>query len=339
MSPLTFGDLSTQYLTRLQNVRLKTMMGGLGQELASGETGNLRRATRGDLGNFAGIVNALSTLDAYQTTAAEAALITEATQRSLEVVQQSTAEVGPALLLAGSSNEATLVQSTAADAKAKFETVVSVLNSRVAGRALLAGTAVGGTALADAATMLADIQAAISAETTAVGVTAVVDAWFDDPGGGFETVGYLGDTTDLAPFRIGPNEEAGYSLRADNQAIRDLLKGYAMASLVADGALSGLHEERVALVESAGTRLLTSDKGVAEVRASVGVLENRIDGARTRNGAEISALQIARSEIVRVDPYEAASELQAVETQLEAVEVGHAAETQEYRLTPFHHAG
>ena len=65
--------------------------------------------------------------------------------------------------------------------------------------------------------------------------------------------------------------------------------------------------------------MLTSDKGLAEIRAMVGGFEGQIEGARARNGAEISALQIARSEIVRVDPYEAATELQAVETQLESL--------------------
>ncbi len=317
MPQVTFGDLSTAYYNQLHNTRLRMTASQLGQELASGRTSNLRQAAGGDLGNYAGIENALTELAAYQITAKEAALFMESTQRSLETVQQTTTDIAPALLMAGSSSEATLVQSTAADARARFATVVSVLNTRVADRAVLAGTAIDGAALADSETMLAYLNIAIAAETSAAGITAVVDAWFDDSGGGFETSGYLGETTDLAPFRIGPDEKADFTLRGDDQSLRDLMKGYAIAALVADGALSAQHSERVTLVSTAATRLLTSDKGLVEIRAAVGGFEAQIEGALARNGAETSALEIARSEIAQIDPFEAATNLQATETQLE----------------------
>jgi len=319
MLSTTYGDMATSFLSLRNNLRLKTDLARLSQELASGQTADLGAATGGDLGNYAGIENALSGLTAFRTSASEAALFTQNVQRSLESVQNTTSEIGPALLLAGSTQEATLIQSAAADARAGFSSVVSILNTRVADRAILAGTATGGTALANAEDMLTALQTAIAAETTAAGVESVVDAWFDDPGGGFETIGYLGNTTELAAFRIGPDEAADLSLRADDPRLREVLKGYAMAALVADDALSGSHPERVALIETAATRLLGADRALTELRAGVGTIEERIENAQARNGAEVSALEIARSDILRVDPYRTATDLKTVEAQLQTL--------------------
>ena len=317
MLQLSFGDLATSYRSQLNNTRLKAEMQRLSTELATGKTSDLRAVLGGDLGNYAGIENALNGLSAYKVANSEAKLFTETLQNSLASIQNSTSEIAPALLLAGSSNEATLVQSAAADARSRFASVVSVLNTKIADRAILAGTATGSDALANSETMLAELQTAIATETTAAGVETVVEAWFDDLGGGFETSGYLGDTTNLDPFRISQNEQADLSFRADDQNLRDLMKGYAMAALVADGALSGSHEERVLLTGTAATRLLSSDYDLAQMRAGIGSLEGKIDTTKARNNAERAALEITRSELVAVDPYQAATELQAAETQLQ----------------------
>ena len=319
MSAISIGDLALSYQTRLNNTRLKSELGRISQELASGRTSDLRERTGGDLGSYAGLENEIGRLAAYKIAATEAGLAVGAVQRSLETVQKITADSGPALLLASSSGESTLVQAAASDARAKFSTVVSVLNTRVADRALLSGTAVGSTPLAEAETMLASLNVAVAAETTSAGVVAVVDAWFDDPSGGFETIGYLGGMSDLSAFKIGPQEEAALGLRADNQDIRDVLKAYALAALVADGVLAGQYEDRADLLESSATRMLAGDKVLAELRAGIGTLEARVDTALARNGAETVTLEIARSSLVEIDPYDAATELQAFETQLETL--------------------
>lgn len=319
MRAISFGDLASTYRNQISNARLKADLQRLGQELASGKISDLSKATGGDLGNYAGLVTAIQSLGAYKLAANEAATFADAVQRSLDAVQRTTSEIGPALLLAGSSGEATQIQATASDARERFASVVSMLNTKIGDRALLSGTAIDSNALADSETILADLQIAIAAETNAVGVALVVDSWFDDVGGGFETSGYLGDTTDLAPFRIGPNEETSLALRADDQSLRDVLKGYAIASLVADNALSGNQDERVALIQDSATRMLNSDYALTEMRARVGTVEARIDTTKAGNSAETAALEIARAGIVAIDPYRTVTDLQSAESQLETL--------------------
>lgn len=317
MPAFSIGDLAQTFHARQHQFQLKTDLQRLGTELTTGEKTDLLQATGGDLGALAGIDHALGTLKAHKVATDEAWLFSSAVQRVFETVQDTTSDLGPSLLQASSSQQATLIQTAAVDAKARFETVISALNTQVADRSVLAGVATGTPALADAETMLASLTTAIAGETTAAGVEAAVIAWFDTPAGGFETVGYTGSDTTLAPFRIGPLETAELSITAQDQEVRDTLKGYAMAALIADGALSGDHPERIALLETAATQLITSDRALAELRAAVGSIEARIDTAAARNEAEGTALELARNEIVAVDPYQTASELQQTQTQLE----------------------
>jgi flagellar hook-associated protein 3 FlgL len=51
----------------------------------------------------------------------------------------------------------------------------------------------------------------------------------------------------------------------------------------------------------------------------VGTTQAQIVSAVTRNGAEESALEIARAGIVSADPYDAASRLEELQTRIEAL--------------------
>ena len=210
-----------------------------------------------------------------------------------------------------------MVQVTTSDARSRFISIVSVLNSQVGNRALFAGAETGNSALISAEDILTNIKASIVTETTASGVEAAVSSWFDDLGGGFETIAYQGSEKFLAPFRLGPNDTTSLNIRADSQELRDLLKGFALAALVADGALLGNPSERLEITRSAASRLLNSEDSLTEMRANIGSVEARIESAKARNNSEASALEIARSEILGVDPYKSATELQSIQTQLE----------------------
>ena len=63
--------------------------------------------------------------------------------------------------------------------------------------------------------------------------------------------------------------------------------------------------------------LFEASTGVITVRGEVGVLENRLETARTRNSVETDTLAMARAEMVGADPFETATRLQMVQTQLD----------------------
>ncbi len=55
------------------------------------------------------------------------------------------------------------------------------------------------------------------------------------------------------------------------------------------------------------------------MRANLGTVEAHIETVSVQSASETSALEILKANLLSVDPYETASELQAVQTQLETL--------------------
>jgi len=319
MNYVSVGDLALTFQNRTQNVQVKSDLARLAQELASGQKSDLSTTTSGDFSPIVGLERSLLANTAFSTSIAEAGMYATAMQISLEMVQTNSSELGPSLLTASSSENQMLIQVTTVDAKEKFEAVISAFNTQVAGRYAFSGASTDTVALADADTILSALQSAIASETTAVGVEAAIDTWFDSPGGGYETLGYTGSNNALAPFRLSDSDSVRVDLTAADDSIRSVLKGFAMAALIGQGALLGSDNERTALTRTAGERLLGADSTLAVIRGAVGSGEARIENAAARNIAEKSTLEIARNELTAVDPFRAATELEALKTQLETL--------------------
>lgn len=319
MSYISIGDMAQTYMIRRQNSQLKTTATQLANELSTGRTSDVAKRFSGDFSAISAIETSLKTLQAYKSASDEATYFASSMQTSLEVMQDRTTDAVSALLLTSNSASQTQIQNTASDVRQKFDAVVSALNTQVGGRSIFAGTATDGPAIASSASIIAGLQIAIAGQTTAAGVEAAVDNWFNAPGGGFETTGYLGSTTPLSPFKIGLGQQADVSFTASDQTVRDTLKGLAMAALVSDGALAGDISEQALLLRSAGDGLLSIGDKQTKMRANLGTVEAHIDTIAVQSASEVSALEIVKSELLSVDPYGAASELEAVQTQLETL--------------------
>ncbi|WP_300515654.1 flagellin [Aliiroseovarius sp.] len=319
MSNLTIGDMVGTFQTQRLTRQLKAELTRLSTELTTGVRENTASKMTGDFGPIAGIERTLKALDAYRTATSEAAIVTDTVQLSLEYIQTTNQELVPGLLQASSARNSTLIQTSAIDAEQKFASVVSHLNTRLADRTLMAGAATDGPALAGADTIMAALVAGTSGATTAADVSTAVDAWFDAPGGGFETLGYLGSTSGMGLTRIGDGDLVRQPVRADDQALRDVMKSYAKSALIAEGVLTGDVDEQAALTKIAAEGLLTADGALTTLRAQVGAQQARIEDISVQNAAERSALEIARADLIGADPYDTATELEAVYGQIETL--------------------
>ncbi len=317
MNSVSIGDLARVFQSRQLSVGLKSDLTRLSRELTTGVRADISTALSGDFGPMADIERLLTTLKSRQTAVAEAGFVTDAMQTSLEGVQENGRALNAALLTVQSTDNAATRQVVAGNARERFAMLTSALNTHVGGRTLFGGGATDRPALASATDMLAALQVATAAETTAAGVEAAVDAWFDTPGGGFETIGYLGSDTPMAVFQLGEGDRVQPDFRADDPALREVMKGFAMAALVGEGVLAGDAAEQSALLKTAGERLINADQDLTALRAEIGLSQQRIEDANTRVSAEKTSLELARNKLIAVDPYEAASELEATYTQLE----------------------
>lgn len=319
MSFSTFGDLASTFQSRTYSARIKQDLTRLGLELTSGVKLDVSTAVTGDFGPIAGIEHSLKLMDARDQAVNAAKTRMTVSQTALENVQTQVQDLSSGVLSAVSSRNATLIGTTAVDARQKFASVISSMNVQVAGRSVFAGAATDGLALADAETIIADLMTAISAETTAGGVSNAINDWFDLPGGGFDTIAYLGAAVDQGPIRLGNGETVEAPVRADDTAIRDTLKALAKTLVIAEGALSSDVAEQAGLMEMSAQNLLEAVDGITMARAAVGAVEARIENAAAQNSAEKSTLELSRNELLAVDPYETATALQALYGQMESL--------------------
>ncbi|MCA8882773.1 MAG: hypothetical protein KDA50_03355 [Rhodobacteraceae bacterium] len=313
------GDMARILMMSQQTTRVKTQLSALTAELSSGRKSDLQGHLKGVFAPLAGVEHSLKLIDSYSAANREAAQFAEAQQLALDNVQAVASTAGADFLNVASTGEATQRAATYARAEDQLEQVVARLNTQFAGRTLFGGVATTAPALADAATLLADLSAAVGTPATGAAALAAVDAWFDTPGGGFETLGYLGSTTDLAPFAIGEGETESLSTRADAAPFREVLKGLAITALMGKGLLSGNTAAQKQILNDAGGRLVNAADDVIAVQAGIGYSEERIVMTQQRSDTQAVAYELAKNALVEADPYDTATKLQQVESQLETI--------------------
>lgn len=321
MSYVSLGDMAQTFQLRRQNVELQRSMQRLSAELTTGTKADLPQALGGDLTTLVSLDRSLATLESYGVATAEASLFAGTLQAALGTVQDLTDDIAPSLAAATNTASATQIDTVARDAASRFQSTVAAMNTQAAGRYLLSGAATDTAPLASADDILAALRTATAGQTTVAGIVATVDSWFDAaPGsGGFRDTGFTGTTVPTGPFRIGEGQSAAITATAADSRIVDALKGFALAALVADGALGADVAGRGALTRLAGTRLASASGGIVALRADIGGVEARIAAATTRNTAAATTLQMARNGLVSADPYDTATALEKVQTQIESV--------------------
>ncbi len=321
MNYVSVGDMAQSYMLRKHNVQLKQTLNQLTSEVVTGVQSDIGQAVKGDFSTLSSLERSIGLLTSYDSANSEAATFLGAMQSALEVVQDHSTNVASALISAGVGENTALVSATTADAAQRFDSVIAAFNTNVSGRYLFSGAMTDTKPLASADEMLDALTVAISGMTTVEDIVAVVDSWFDAPAGsgGFMDTGYFADETPLAPIRIAEGESVSVNLTASDQVIRDVLKGFALAALVGEGRVPESVPLRAQLTNEAGERIMTVDANLTQARTSIGTAEGLIAEAQTRNSTELSSLTVARTKLIEADPYESATALEAVQTQIETL--------------------
>ncbi len=317
MSRISLGDLTHSFVLRRQSTDLKAAAQRLSSEVTTGRVADTARAVSGDLVPLTGIETSLTRLQAYRSATTEAGLFASSLQEALGVLDRLSGSLATSLVTASNSGHGTMVAAAGADAAERFDAAIATLNTRLGDRSLFAGVATGEPALVSSATILAALDAAVAGTTTAEDAAAAVAAWFTAPTG-FAAVAYRGGDP-MSPLPVSPEDDVRLDVTAMDPTILRTLEGLALAALIDRTSAPASNAERTTLARLAGERLMSGQTDRAGLAARVGTAEARIDAAVQRNDTEKSALERVRAGILSVDPYAAASELQAVQTQIETL--------------------
>lgn len=318
MTMNNFGDMARAFGLRQQNTLLKQDIQQLNKELATGKTANLVEHLGGSYARLTSIERDLRLLDGYRVTISEAEQFTELMQARLGQIGAEATDYARSLITGDSSSSAASANTLTENGKVKFSSVVAMLNSEAAGRSLFAGDTTDAQPLVDADTFLAELETVVAGAATAADIETALDTWFADPAG-YDTFAYGGSTTAIAPLKMSKTASVPVDVRADDPAIKEMLKGLAMAAMARAPGTTLSTAEQSKLFGTSGTALLSAENGLIGLQAKVGVAQEQIEGWSVRNQSEKAGLDHAKGALLSIDPFEAATELEAAQFQLESL--------------------
>ncbi len=319
MTITSLGDLASSIQLRRETGRIKNDLARLTNELSSGVVTDLSAHLKGDYGPLAALELGLGRVDSYRSVIEERRLAIAAQQLSFEKLREF-GEISGAFLTLPETADQTLISNAGADALAKFSSALGTLNIQSGGRSVFSGTATNLPAVADVEVILSDIEAEITAAgaVSAADVATVVTNWFD-PGGGFDTVGYLGGPAAATSTTLSDTEIAEPLATAQAQAVRDQLAALAMGALLGRNVLAGNLAEQGALARLTGERLIATNDQLIGLQASLGSQQAQIERASVEITTQRDSLEVARANLIEADPYDTAVRLQNSEVQLQTI--------------------
>ncbi len=319
MTISALSDLTYHQVRARQVEETRARMETAGQELTTGQHEDIRAALRGDLNKLFSIDRELAMTaqrrSGLNIAQGKAAVI----QDRLTLLQDISNDTGINLQIAVERGDFVSASTYASDARHRLSQVVSALNTTYQSKSLFSGAAEDRAALENADEIMDDINAIVAGSASAADAITAIDDYFFSVGGGFETDIYVGATEDAPGVPTSETATSVISFRADDPAIREVLRGLALASAVAEGGFAGDLAQQAEMLTEAGNSMHNAKEGVIQLGAALGMAENQIANALTTADDDIQALQIARNDIVGVDPYEAASRFTALEGQLSSM--------------------
>lgn len=317
MAITSLGDLANARLLRRQSAEAKAQIQTLSEEMTTGLAKDRARHLGADLSPLAGIETSLLRLRGHSSAATALSMAAGATQIALQTIGAKALEASSLMLTVTASTSQSQLGIVAEGAVRHLETVVSSLNTRFSDRSLFAGQATNEAAMIPASDLLDLLEGVVAGALSGAEAETLIADWFADPAG-FAAQAYLG-ADPLAPIAVAPGEVAVLDLTVMDPAILDTLKALVLPALVDRGFLAGQPVAQATLMQDTGVRLLELQSSWADTAARLGLTEAQLDTALARNGAETSALELARLDLIGVDPFETASRLEGVQTQLETI--------------------
>lgn len=315
MTAVSLGDLAQSFMLRQRNSALKQDMNRLTTELATGQVADVRKVLAGNYSYLTDIERKTDALAGYKVATSEVTHFASTMQTSLGRLSGLTETLSSSLLTVRITANAA---DTPAEAKATLQSMISTLNTDIAGRYMFSGTATDQAPLVDAETLLNELRTAIGGASTPADIMAAAETWFAAPTG-YAALAYRGASDPLAPFAISQTESVTLDVRATEPSIGKMLRLAAVAALADDPAFGLDAASQTELHTRAGEEMFEAQDDITTLRASVGFTEARIDTVAARNEAELTGLSFAKAALLEVDPFEAATQLEEVQFQLQSL--------------------
>ncbi|WP_410218781.1 flagellin [Paracoccus sp. (in: a-proteobacteria)] len=317
----SIGDQARAFALQVASNRLKTVMTTLTKEVASGEVSDLGQRLQGNTRALNEIESRIGITRQMETSGKEAGIQLQALQDMFEAVRTRTSSIGPALVGDPFAKTPIQQQTRATEMLQSLEAVVQFMNGTNSNRFLMSGQASDVKPLSDASVILDRLQTLTAGMTSADDIAQAISDWFDAPSGsgGFLDQAYHGSLGAGQRLPVGDGVMIEVTTTAASPAVRDLLKGLATGAMLERGALTGDIQETGRLMQHAGSVLTIADTSILAEMGRIGLNQQSVERAQATNASSLSTLERSRNDIRRADPYETATALTEVQSQLDAV--------------------
>ncbi|MGB3407884.1 MAG: flagellin [Jannaschia sp.] len=289
----------------------------LTEEVGSGRTSDPGRALKSDFSGLSRLTHNLQSLDAFQSSLALAETWGQAAQTSLGRIAEASARISASLPTNLASARSDGMRGAAAIARGAAEDIASALQTSVGGRAVF-GNGEPGSPLSSINSLLSDIASLAAGSADFDAYVASVDAYFE-PGGAYDTIQLTPVPATAVRFPVGGGETVSIDVDAGSSEIRNALK---QAALIAGLENAGF-DTTVASHSDVSNELQSRSSQVTSqlpvLQGVLGSAEARVALRSERNLADRQNIEMALSDMMGIDPYEAVTKLQNELSRLESL--------------------
>lgn len=232
----------------------------------------------------------------------------EIMQHSLGGIQERSVDVEMRMFSALGTGDTVSRNLAAKDARAALQDTFMALNGRYGERYLFSGDATSTLPVTDLDTLLNDMRQIALTAATPADFEAMIDTYFNDPAGGWNTTIYRGT----------PSASDPEAVTAADPAIVELISGLAVLAISGTGENLPLLEQNQELIRMGAERVGTGRTALINLRSDLGVMQERIATQVKSLETQETILTAVFNDLTGRDAYAAASELKLIEASLEA---------------------
>ncbi|WP_300394455.1 flagellin [Henriciella sp.] len=292
-----------------QNVAdLRSRISAVSTEATTGQRADLTKHLSGRIGDAMLSQKALQDITSERSTLGIREARLDLVQQSLSGIQTTTNGLSARLLSAVGIGNESEVTAVSRDAKNALEKVFSSLNVRHGERFLFAGDATSTQPFGDTDQLLSDVRQMAIDATDAADFETLMDDYFNSPTGGWQQTIYQGSAT----------ASDGDAVTATDPALRKVVAGLATMALAGQDSTPALLQINMGALQSAADKVSEGQVDLTNLRAGLGVTQERITSSQEALDVEETILTEAFTKIATRDQYEAATELRELESNLEA---------------------
>ncbi|MBL4854230.1 MAG: hypothetical protein JKY25_08335 [Robiginitomaculum sp.] len=206
----------------------------------------------------------------------------------------------------------------AQQAEANLRSTMSLIGTTQGNRKLFSGDATDQIPLARADKLLDDVRTIMQAGPDPASIETALDFYFDDPLGGFATDIYKGGEGNAPPSFLADGSKIEFSVRADDQALRDTMRGLAVLATAQSTGYDITGNEFNAVFTGGAASVSKGKGGIIKLEGGLGIYSGLLENATEQQSAERLTIGQALNGITGRDQFEAAAELKQLEIQLQA---------------------